>query len=85
MIPGPVKILKAEQVVIDGSVRLEIGGGAPVRTASSAQADTSAGVPEQARILESNNEYAIIEVTCGCGAKSHIQCNYSGIAKDQEE
>ena len=46
MIPRPIKILKAEQVVISGSVRLEIGDGAPVRTASSAQADTSASVPE---------------------------------------
>ena len=85
MIPRPVKILKGEQVVINGSVRLEIGGDAPVRTPSSAQAGTSAGVPEQARIVESNNEYAIIEVTCCCGAKSHIQCNYSGIAKAQDE
>lgn len=84
MIPRPVKILKAEHVVISGSVRLEIGGVAPVRTASSDQADTFAGVPEQARIVESNNEYAIIEVTCSCGAKSNIQCNYSGIAEAQE-
>ena len=85
MTPKQIKVLKSDQVKVSGTVRLTPGGAAPVRTASSAQADTSAGVPEQARIVESNNEYAIIEVTCGCGAKSHIQCNYSGIDKAQEE
>ena len=84
MIPKPVKILKAEQVVINGSVRLEIGGGAPVRTEPSAQAGTFADVPQEARIIERNNEYVIIEVTCGCGRKSHVQCNFGDMAQAQE-
>ena len=83
MIPRVVRVIKADQVVLSGSVRLEIGGGAPVRTESSAQADTFAGVPEEARIIESNNEYTIIEVTCSCGRKSHVQCNFGDNAQTE--
>jgi hypothetical protein len=84
MISRAVRVIKAEQVVVNGSVRLEIGGGAPVRTEPSAQAGTFADVPQEARIIESNNEYVIIEVTCGCGRKSHVQCNFGDMAQTQE-
>ena len=79
------KVLKSTQVLVSGSVRLDIGGGmAPVRTATSVQTDThtSEGVQE-ARIIESNSEYAIIELVCGCGGKSHIQCNYGGMTEPE--
>jgi len=80
MIPRAVRVIKADEVVLSGSVRLEIGGGAPVRTEPSAQTGTFAGVPQEARIIESNNEYVIIEVVCSCGSKSHIQCNIGDMA-----
>lgn len=74
-----VTVLKADQVLVSGTVCLDIGGGiAPVRTAASTQATAHAGVvAQQARIIESNDEYAILELTCSCGTKTHIQCNYS--------
>ncbi len=74
-----VKVLKSDQVLVSGTARLDIGGGiAPVRTATSGQAASHAGfAAQQARIIESNDEYAVIEVTCSCGAKTHVQCNYS--------
>jgi len=80
MIHRPIKVLKSDQVLVNGSVRLEIGG-AHVRTESDTQAHIHTGCPQEARIVESNNEYAIIEVVCSCGAKSHIQCNYADIAQ----
>ena len=79
-----IQVLKSAQVSVKGSVRLGTGGGAaPVRTSSSTQANTGTGVHE-ARIVESNSEYAIIEITCDCGAKSHIQCNYAGAADGEQ-
>ena len=81
-----IKVLKSDQVKVSGTVRLTPGGAAPVRTASSAQADTpQADVqPQSARIVESNSEYAVIEIICSCGAKNHIQCNYGDVAKSEE-
>jgi len=77
-----IKVLKSDQVLVSGSVRLEIGGGiAPVRTGPSIQTDTGTdAAAQQARIVESNSEYAVIEVTCRCGSKSFIQCNYAELA-----
>ena len=79
-----VKVVKNNQVQISGNVCLT-----PATTAGSprlkplSQTDTQpAQVPQEARIIESNNEYAIIEVICSCGTKSHIQCNYAAMTKE---
>ena len=86
MEPRLVKVLKNSQVLVSGTVCLEIAGGiAPVRTATATQAAAHSGfAAQEARILESNDEYAIIEVTCECGAKTHIQCNYSRMTQPAE-
>ena len=36
--------------------------------------------PAQARIIESNSDYAIVEIRCGCGQKSFVQCNYGNVS-----
>lgn len=43
--------------------------------ASPAVADGGSAARE-ARIVESNDEYAVIEIVCGCGGKSFVQCNF---------
>lgn len=83
------KVVKSEHVKVSGSVTLgpSLSGGwlglNPVRRpVPSSSEPAAAGVPQEVRIIESNNEYAIIEVTCSCGAKSHIQCNYADMTKE---
>ena len=83
-----VRVIKADQVRLCGSLCLDLPAAAghkgPVRPLHHPGAHAPAahaGTPQQARILESNDEYAIIEVTCSCGAKSHIQCNYASLTK----
>lgn len=69
-----IKVLKKEQVKVGDSVQLDgsMGGvDSPAKPAGS--------VARQARIVESNNEYAIIEIICSCGQKTHVQCNYSNL------
>ncbi|MBN1125646.1 MAG: hypothetical protein JXA82_11605 [Sedimentisphaerales bacterium] len=80
-----VTILQAEKVRVHGTVLLPTRAPeAPVRTAAPTQAPSHAPVlPQQARVIESNTEYAILEVVCSCGAKMHLQCNYGNIAKNQ--
>ena len=68
-----IKVLKKGQVKAGGSVQLDgdMGVDSPAKPAGS--------VARQARIVESNNEYAIIEIICSCGQKTHVQCNYSNM------
>ena len=86
MAPRRIKVLKNSRVKVSGTVRLTSGRVAPVRTACSAQADIPQAdlQPQSARIVESNDEYAVIEIVCSCGAKNHIQCNYADIAKPEK-
>ena len=69
-----IKILKKDKVKVGGSVQLDgdnVSADSPAKPAGSAA--------RQARIVESNNEYAIIEIICSCGQKAHVQCNYSNM------
>ena len=64
------RILKAEQVKFQGQYHLDIA-----HSSQNAKAGIS-GVP-RARIVENSADYAVLEITCGCGAKTHVRCDYS--------
>jgi hypothetical protein len=86
MLPKRVQVVKHHQVQISGSVCLSPStGGGSVRAAGPSRAGAArTGVPQQARVVESNSEYAIIEVTCSCGSKTHIQCNYAHLTEGSQ-
>jgi hypothetical protein len=71
MIRTSGRILKKQDVELQGQYRLDVGqaGSLPAETGS---------VPKQARILENHPEYAVIEVTCSCGTKMVLRCEYAG-------
>ncbi|HOK66164.1 MAG TPA: hypothetical protein PK054_10220 [Anaerohalosphaeraceae bacterium] len=74
-----IRILKKNQVQTGTSVVLpcsRTAGAEPFRK----QGDSSQSGAAQARIVESNSDYVILEVICGCGQKSFIQCNYGNVA-----
>jgi hypothetical protein len=84
MLPKRVQVLKHHRVQVSGSVCLSPVGGA-ARTGSPPRAGASrAPMPQQARVVESNSEYAIIEVTCSCGSKTHVQCNYAHLTEGSQ-
>ena len=72
-----IKVLKKDKVKVGGSVQLKGGAGGGSNSGPAPSGTTA----QQARIVESNNEYAIIEITCSCGQKTHVQCNYSHLAE----
>ncbi len=84
--PKLIKVIKSDQITVSGSVRLTPEAAAPVRTAFSARADTppAGSPPQSARVVESNTEYAVIEIVCSCGEKNHVQCNYADVAKAKQ-
>jgi hypothetical protein len=66
------RVLKSDEVEIDGRCHLDIG-----RSVSSAQLGKNNGItPVKARILDNNNEYALIEFICSCGKKTLVRCEY---------
>ncbi len=82
MIRKHMELIKNEQIRTGGTVHIGSGEkSVPVRPLTPSGAVPHE--PMQARIVESNTDYAVIEVTCSCGQKSHIQCNYVNTAKTQ--
>ncbi|PKL50659.1 MAG: hypothetical protein CVV39_00985 [Planctomycetes bacterium HGW-Planctomycetes-1] len=63
------RILRGNEVKLEGSCRLDAGPAA-------ARERSANSLPAQANIVENQPEYALIEVICGCGAKTLIKCEY---------
>ena len=65
-------VMKAGSVKLGGKVKLELNSDSSHKspTASSHQCEP------QARLTENNSECAMIEVTCSCGQRISIKCNY---------
>jgi len=66
-------ILKSNNVKLEGQFRLDVGQGDP----SLANEKNATSSPAQVRIVENHPEFAVLEVACGCGAKTHIRCEYT--------
>jgi len=67
------RILKGGDVKLEGTFCLDAGQPAP----ASAKERNTASVPVQARIVENQPQFAIIEIICSCGTKTHIKCEYN--------
>jgi len=70
------RILKGGDVKLEGQFHLDV-----------AQANSAKGGPKQtgavlaspqARMVENHPEYAVIEITCTCGAGIYLRCEYAG-------
>ena len=66
-------ILKSKDVKLEGRFRLDAGLG----DLGLANGENVTSSPAQVRIVENHPEFAVIEVTCGCGAKTQIKCEYT--------
>lgn len=65
-------ILKADSVKLEGRFHLD------ARQAGPSPAKEKTAVSEPAvRVVENKPEFAVIEITCSCGTKTHIKCEYT--------
>jgi len=76
MIRTAGRILKSEDIELQGQYRLEVPQGGLARAAI--QKPGAASGPAQACVLENHPDHALIEVTCSCGAKMVLRCDYAG-------
>ncbi|MHC4264649.1 MAG: hypothetical protein ACYSUK_01805 [Planctomycetota bacterium] len=68
-------IIKGDQVQFDGAFQLN--SAAPARQPVRKTSAPTPSMPAQAVIVEQNNEFAIVEVTCSCGKKIPVKCMYA--------
>lgn len=76
------RILKNHTVKMEGLFRLKAG-----QTPQSSGRKKSGGAssPPQVRIVEKHPEFALLEVTCPCGEKTDIRCEYADAQSTEQE
>ena len=66
------RILKSDDVRFEGRLLLDVCGTRP-RVAKPA---VSAAEPT-VRVVESHADFAVVEITCSCGTKVQLRCEYA--------
>lgn len=70
------RILKSNEVKLEGQFHLDTAQAG----LDSPKQQVAASSAPQVRILENHPEYAVIEVTCSCGTRMSLKCEYAGAA-----
>ena len=83
MLNKRIQVIRKKQIQKGPSYVLPSGRYSPAVGAAGSPAACGTGAPAQARIVESNSDYVILEMICGCGRKSFVQCNYGNVAVNQ--
>lgn len=68
------RVLKAQDIKMQGSFHLDVGH--PVGKVGNAVSTPS--VSPQVFVVENHADFAILEITCKCGTKTRIRCEYAG-------
>ncbi|MFC1633488.1 hypothetical protein ACFL5Z_01490 [Planctomycetota bacterium] len=68
-------ILRNEDVILEGQYHLDAGQSGIDR--NEPQQKNAVSASTQACILEDHPEYAVLEVTCACGTKICLRCEYA--------
>ncbi|MGA2094485.1 MAG: hypothetical protein ABSH16_13960 [Sedimentisphaerales bacterium] len=75
MVSTAGRVLKSSEVEVEGKFSLDLAGIVPPGPNGKHPAQTS-GAPAKVRVLENQKEFAVMEVTCSCGRKTIIRCDY---------
>jgi hypothetical protein len=75
MVGAPGKVLKSSEVEVEGKFSLDLDGVVTPGTNGKHQTQAQ-GAPAKVRVLENQKDYAVMEVTCSCGRKTVIRCDY---------
>lgn len=75
-------ILKSGEVKLEGRFRLDVAQ-VQSRTGGTKEQRPALKAP-QVRIVENHPEFADIEITCACGIKTRLKCEYAGSQVTEE-
>ncbi len=73
-------ILKRSNVKLEGRFHLDAGEIAP----GPAKGKDGASATPQVNIVENQPEFAVIEITCSCGTKTYVRCEYAAAKSPAE-
>ena len=74
-------VLKSGSVELQGRMQLDIASVAP----GAAKTKGAKQITPQVRIAESSPEFAVLEITCSCGSKINVRCEYANSKPTTEQ
>lgn len=80
MIKGPARVLKSDDVTLQGQFHLDVAQS----NSKTAKKPNMLSTP-QARVTENHPDFALIEITCSCGARMFLRCEYAGEKSVEEK
>ena len=69
----PRRILKGDSVKLQGLFHLDLPQTGPTLP----KQNTGVSATPQVRMIENHPEFAVIEITCSCGTKTYLRCEYA--------
>ena len=66
-------IIKGDNIKLEGRFHLDARQAAP----RPQKTQNAPSVSAEVRIVENHPEFAVIELTCSCGKKTFLRCNYA--------
>jgi len=75
------RVLKSNDVKLEGQLHLDIG---QIAAAQTKEKNVAPATP-QVSIVESHPEFAVIEITCSCGTKTYLRCEYAGAESSADQ
>ena len=73
MVKVTSRILKADDVTFEGQFQLDVTNTGPTVP----KGKNMASIVPSANIIESNSDFAVIEITCSCGRITRLRCEYA--------
>ena len=70
---APGHVLKSNDIKMEGSFHLEVDHAVPVQ----ANTENAKLAQPEVLVIENHPEFAVMEVTCRCGVKTQIRCEYA--------
>ncbi len=67
-------VIRADSIELGDKIQID----APQVTAEQGQPKSTGCAVPQAVIVERQPEFAVVEITCSCGKKTHVKCEYGG-------
>ena len=74
-------ILKSSDVKLEGRFHLDVGQIAQ----NLAEGKKVASATPQVHVVENHPEFAVMEITCSCGTKTYIRCEYANVQSTDQE
>ncbi len=74
------RILKGDDVKLEGRFHLDV---ARAEQSLPREGNTASG-PARVCIVEKHPDFAVIEMTCSCGSKTYLKCEYAGTETSSE-